>query len=85
MRGFWFPEGGVSQAGQSFVVNASQNVQIYRLFRRSDFDNVDNGEAAGYFPMTGTPYGVRVQTFRNAFGMPCWNPPYGFALWDGEE
>jgi quinoprotein glucose dehydrogenase len=69
--------GATDPAGQSFVVNASQNVQIYRLFRRSDFDNVDNGEAAGYFPMTGTPYGVRVQTFRNAFGMPCWNPPYG--------
>jgi quinoprotein glucose dehydrogenase len=69
--------GAVDRANQSFVVNASQAVQIVRLYRRADYDNVENGEAAGFFPMTGTPYGVRVQTFLNPFGLPCWNPPYG--------
>lgn len=69
--------GAVDPSGQSFVVNASQAVQIYRLFRRADYNNVEIGESGGYFPMTGTPYGVRVRTFLNPLGMPCWNPPYG--------
>ena len=69
--------GAVDPASQSLVVNASQAVQIYRLLRRSDYDNVATSEADGYFPMTGSPYGARVRTFLNTIGMPCWNPPYG--------
>ena len=30
-----------------------------------------------YFPMKGGPYGLRLTTFLNPIGMPCWNPPYG--------
>lgn len=69
--------GAVDPKTQSFVVNASQAVQIYRLYRRADYDNADDGEAAGFFPMTGTPYGARVRTFLDPYGLPCWNPPYG--------
>ena len=66
-------------ASQTFVVNSSSVVQIYQLFRRADYNNlVGSAETAGgLFPMRGVPYGVRLATFLNPIGMPCWNPPYG--------
>jgi quinoprotein glucose dehydrogenase len=71
--------GAADPASQTFIVNSSNNVQIYRLLRRADYNNnvPGNGEAAGYYPMTGSPYGIRLQSFLNPLGMPCWNPPYG--------
>jgi quinoprotein glucose dehydrogenase len=71
--------GAVDPASQTLIVNSSNTVQIYRLFRRADYNNnvPGNGEAAGYYPMTGSLYGVRLQSFLNPLGMPCWNPPYG--------
>jgi quinoprotein glucose dehydrogenase len=71
--------GAVDPASQTFIVNSSNSVQVYRLLRRADYNNnvSGDGEAAGYFPMTGSPYGVRLQSFLNPLGMPCWNPPYG--------
>jgi quinoprotein glucose dehydrogenase len=71
--------GAADPASQTFIVNSSNTVQIYRLLRRADYNNnvPGNGEAAGYYPMTGSPYGIRLQSFLNPLGMPCWNPPYG--------
>lgn len=69
--------GAVDPASQTFIVNSTHAVQIYKLLRRADYNNVSTGEAGGYFPMTGSPYGVRLSTFLNPIGMPCWNPPYG--------
>lgn len=69
--------GAVDPASQTFIVNSTQAVQVYKLLRRADYNNVASGEADGYFPMTGSPYGIRISTFLNPIGMPCWNPPYG--------
>ena len=81
------PFGGVEWGGgaldprtQTFVVNSSNVVQIHRLLRRADYNNlVSSGSEApgGLFPMRGTPYGVQISSFLNPIGMPCWNPPYG--------
>jgi quinoprotein glucose dehydrogenase len=70
--------GAVDPRSQTFVVNSSNVAQIYRLMRRTDYDNaVDEVERDGYFPMKGSPYGVRLRTFLNPIGVPCWNPPFG--------
>ena len=69
--------GAADPASQTFIVNSTNAVQIYKLFRRADYNNVATGEGGGYFPMSGSPYGIRISTFLNPIGMPCWNPPYG--------
>lgn len=70
--------GAVEPRSQTFVVNSSSVAQIYRLFRRADYNNASSGlDRDGYFPMAGSPYGVRLRNFLNPVGMPCWNPPYG--------
>jgi quinoprotein glucose dehydrogenase len=71
--------GAVDPVSQTFVVNSSSAVQIYKLLARKDYDAAVSGgsETGGYFPMTGSPYGIQLTTFLNPIGMPCWNPPYG--------
>ncbi|HLH88586.1 MAG TPA: pyrroloquinoline quinone-dependent dehydrogenase [Xanthobacteraceae bacterium] len=72
--------GAVDPRSQTFVVNSSSAVQIYQLMTRADYDKAkSNGgtETAGYFPMLGSPYGIKLTTFLNPLGMPCWKPPYG--------
>jgi quinoprotein glucose dehydrogenase len=71
--------GAVDPDRQVFVVNSSSAVQIYQLLTRADYDKATSGgsETGGLFPMSGAPYGMRLTTFLNPIGMPCWKPPYG--------
>jgi quinoprotein glucose dehydrogenase len=73
--------GAVDPNKEIFVVNSSSAVQIYRLLTRENYDKETAqpgaSETGGYFPMTGSPYGIQLTTFLNPIGMPCWNPPYG--------
>jgi len=72
--------GAVDPDKQIFVVNSSSAVQIYKLLPRKEFEAAAKAgglETGGFFPMTGSPYGIQLTTFLNPIGMPCWNPPYG--------
>lgn len=76
--------GAVDPNKQIFVVNSSLAVQIYKLIPRADYDDfvkyhhrANLGEAFGTFAMAGAPYGFKLDTFLNPWGMPCWKPPYG--------
>ncbi len=70
--------GAVDPTSQTYVVNSSSVVQIYRLIKRADYAAAsDNGKKSGYFAQEGAPYGVYVGNFVNWAGMPCWNGPYG--------
>jgi quinoprotein glucose dehydrogenase len=76
--------GALDPTSNTYVVNSSDVVQIYKLFTRADYNKVNAGEnmeqknANGYFAMTGAPYGFELQTFLTpGSGIPCWNPPYG--------
>jgi len=70
--------GAVDPRTGTYVVNSSSVVQTYQLLTRADYDaRTRNGTPAGYFPMTGSPYGYVQQNFVNWLGMPCWKPPYG--------
>jgi quinoprotein glucose dehydrogenase len=72
--------GAVDPNKQIFVVNNSSAAQIYKLMPRKEFDaaaKTGGMETGGFFPMTGSPYGIQLTTFLNPIGMPCWKPPYG--------
>ena len=70
--------GAVDPTTQTYVVNNSYVAQIYRLLKRGDYEaQTKDGVPEGYFPMIGSPYGLRLYNFLNPIGMPCWNPPYG--------
>jgi quinoprotein glucose dehydrogenase len=70
--------GAVDPTTQTYVVNNSYVAQIYQLLKREDYQaRTKDGTPEGYFPMTGAPYGLRLEDFLNSIGMPCWNPPYG--------
>jgi quinoprotein glucose dehydrogenase len=79
------PAGGVEWGGgavdpttHTYVVNSSSVVQIYRLLTRKDYQTATRESTpAGYYPMTGAPYGMYLTNFVNWLGMPCWKPPYG--------
>ncbi|MGE3989537.1 PQQ-binding-like beta-propeller repeat protein [Pseudorhodoplanes sp.] len=79
MGGVEWGGGALDPRSQTFVVNASSVAQIYRLWRRADYNNLVSSTetAGGLFPMRGTPYGVQLTAFLNPIGMPCWNPPFG--------
>jgi quinoprotein glucose dehydrogenase len=72
--------GAVDPRTNIFVVNHTSVVQTYQLLARADYDKKKAGgkETGGLFPMTGSPYGMNLNTFLNWLGMPCWNPPYGY-------
>jgi quinoprotein glucose dehydrogenase len=70
--------GAVDPANDTYVVNSSSVVQIYKLLTRDDYSiKTKKNTPAGYYPMTGSPYGMYLANFVNWLGMPCWNPPYG--------
>lgn len=79
MGGVAWGGGAVDPGTRTFVVNASSVAQIYRLWRRADYNNLvgSTETAGGLFPMRGVPYGIQLTAFLNPLGMPCWNPPYG--------
>ncbi len=75
--------GAIDPTTNTYVVNSSDVVQIYKLLTRADYQKInqdrsmDTKNANGYFAMLGAPYGFHIETFLNPMGMPCWNPPYG--------
>jgi len=70
--------GAVDPTTDTYVVNSSSVVQIYRLIKRADFaKESNNGKKPGYYEQKGAPYGFHISNFTNGMGMPCWNPPYG--------
>ncbi len=70
--------GAVDPTTDTYVVNNSSVAQIYQLLTRKDYEaQAKDGPPSEYFPMTGSPYGLRLSTFLNPLGMPCWQPPYG--------
>ncbi len=74
--------GAVDPNSGVFVVNSSSLAQIYKLIPRKQYHLLErsgktNEASGGYFPMTGSPYGMQLTAFLNPLGMPCWNPPYG--------
>lgn len=72
--------GAVDPESQTFVVNHTQVVQIYRLLDRDEYNletNNDTRETGGFAPMKDSPYGFDLSVFLNPLGMPCWKPPYG--------
>ena len=72
--------GAVDPTTNTYVVNSSAVVQIYRLLKRDDYNKAlaqPGAKDAGYSAMEGAPYGVQVKTWLNWLGMPCWNGPYG--------
>ncbi len=54
--------GAVDPASQTFVVNYSSAVQIYRLIPRAEYEGAASrgAETGGFFPMTGAPYGIQL-------------------------
>jgi quinoprotein glucose dehydrogenase len=79
--------GAVDPTTQTYVVNSSDVVQVYKLIKRADFDaqfkQFEADRKAGKqtrppgSPEYGSPYAARISTFLNKWGMPCWAPPYG--------
>ncbi len=70
--------GAVDPTTNTYVVNSSSVVQIYRLIKRADYaKESDNGDKSGYYAQEGGPYGFYLSNFVNWLGMPCWKPPYG--------
>ena len=78
MGGTEWGGGAVDPKTDTFVVNSSSVVQIYRLIKRDEYNKEsDNGTKGGYYAQSGAPYGFHINTFLNPLGMPCWKPPYG--------
>ena len=77
----------VDPATQTYVVNSSDVVQVYKLIKRAEFDaqfkQFQEDRKAGKdarppgSPEYGSPYAAHIYTFLNKWGMPCWAPPYG--------
>ena len=70
--------GAVDPRTQTYVVNSSNVVAIYKLLTRAQFDAAYRkvGRWAGQ-PQYGAPYAAHLSFFINRLGMPCWKPPYG--------
>ncbi|MEO8242363.1 MAG: PQQ-binding-like beta-propeller repeat protein, partial [bacterium] len=70
----------VDPATQTYYVNSSSIVQIFKLIPRAEYDKVANsgGNEQGYSPQEGAPYGLQLTNFLTPAGLPCWKPPYGF-------
>jgi quinoprotein glucose dehydrogenase len=70
--------GAVDPATQTYVVNSSSMPVIVQLLARGDYDSRPrNYSKSDYYPMSGSPYGVRQNLFWNRLHMPCSKPPYG--------
>lgn len=70
--------GAVDPTTQTFVVNSSNVIQIYKLIPRHEFNALyaKVGAAAGATEYE-SPYAAQISSFLNLWGMPCWKPPYG--------
>jgi quinoprotein glucose dehydrogenase len=75
--------GAIDPTSNTYVVNSSEVVQIYKLIPRQEYNTLTNQPgnrnegSGGYSAMEGAPFGFQLQTFLNPLGMPCWNGPYG--------
>ncbi len=70
--------GALDPTTNTYVVNSSSVVQIYKLIKRENYAQAsDNGSKPGYSAQKGAPYGFYLSNFTNWLGMPCWKPPYG--------
>ena len=71
--------GAVDPASGHYYINSSNIVQLYRLIPREEYERVatGSGDEQGYYPQSGSPYGIHLTNFLNWLGMPCWKPPYG--------
>ncbi|HWY63304.1 MAG TPA: pyrroloquinoline quinone-dependent dehydrogenase [Rhizomicrobium sp.] len=70
--------GAVDPNSQTYVVNSSNVIQVYKLIPRQEFDALyaKIGRAAGSTEYE-SPFAAHIYTFLNEWGMPCWKPPYG--------
>ncbi len=70
--------GAVDPTTQTYVVNSSNVIQIYKLIPRHEFEALyaKVGAAAGATEYE-SPYAAQISSFLNLWGMPCWKPPYG--------
>ena len=56
--------GAVDPTTDTYVVNSSSVVQIYRLIKRADYaKESDNGKKPGYYAQKGAPYGFHISNF----------------------
>lgn len=70
--------GAIDPTSDTYVVNSSDVVQIYKLLTRENYKKASSRPGAkGFSAMAGAPYGFQLKTFLNPEGMPCWNGPYG--------
>ncbi len=71
--------GAIDPRTNTYVVNSSNVVQIYRLIPRDDYQKQKQqaGDPSTYYAQAGAPYAVQISNFTNYLGMPCWKPPYG--------
>jgi quinoprotein glucose dehydrogenase len=68
------PESGV------LVVNQMRAAAIVQLIPRAEFDALDLSQVGypeEFYPMVGTPYGVKRFPLLSSFGAPCTPPPWG--------
>ncbi|EPX87657.1 quinoprotein glucose dehydrogenase [Rubellimicrobium thermophilum DSM 16684] len=75
----------VDDRNDILYVNSMRVVQVLTLIPREEYDRIqgDSGNEEGYYPQEGAPYGIHLTEWRNALGLPCWEPPYGtFAAYD---
>jgi quinoprotein glucose dehydrogenase len=71
--------GAVDPVTQTYYVNSSSIVQIYKLIPRAEYPNSSSkGNEQGFSPQEGAPYGLQLTNFVTPSGLPCWKPPYGF-------
>lgn len=76
----------------TLYINSMRIVQVLRLIPREDYEaevreatggSIEGGNEAGFHPQEGSPYGIELFEWRNALGLPCWEPPYGtFSAYD---
>ncbi len=71
--------GALDPRTNTYVVNSSNVVMVYRLIKREEYEREKKkaGNPNDYYPMAGAPYGIEISLFANYLGMPCWKPPYG--------
>ena len=71
--------GALDPTTNTYVVNSSNVVMVYRLIKREDYEREKKASSRPkeFYPQAGSPYGVQLSNFTNWLGMPCWKPPYG--------
>lgn len=75
----------VDPVNDILYVNSMRVVQVITLIPREEYERTDGGSGneEGYYPQEGAPYGIHLTEWRNRWGLPCWEPPYGtFSAYD---